>query len=104
APAEPRVHPVSRRPGAVAGALALLALYRPASAGDPAKTPLRIDARTAGALGDGVHDDAPALQAALDRLAAPGGVLELPAGTYLLGAPLVLRGDGITVRGDGATL
>ena len=65
---------------------------------------MRIDATQAGALGDGVHDDAPALQAALDRLAPRGGVLELPAGTYEVGAPLVVRGDGVTVAGKGATL
>src|SRR5436190_11705020 len=38
-----------------------------------------------GAIGDGVHDDAPALQAALDQLATGGGgTLIVPAGKYAL--------------------
>jgi hypothetical protein len=63
-----------------------------------------IDAREAGARGDGATDDRPAVQAALDRLAGGGGVLRFPAGAYTLGAPLMVRGDGIVLRGDGATL
>ena len=71
---------------------------------EPAQAPEQINARDAGARADGVHDDAPALQAALDRLADRGGVLDLPAGTYLVGAPLVMRGDNVVLRGDGATV
>jgi hypothetical protein len=91
---------------AAAGALALVLLSGApgAGAGEPAEPPVRIDATQAGALGDGVHDDGPALQAALDRLAQRGGVLELAAGTYEIGAPLVIRGDGITLAGKGATV
>ena len=56
------------------------------------------------AVGDGVHDDTAALQAALDtaRKSSTGGVVYLPAGTYriadtntlVLGAHSVLYGDG----------
>jgi nitrous oxidase accessory protein NosD len=72
--------------------------------GAPAALPERIDARDAGAIGDGHQDDAAALQKALDRLAPAGGVLYLPAGIYLVGSPLVIRGDHVTLKGDGATL
>jgi parallel beta-helix repeat protein len=73
---------------------------------DAAATPARqtIDAREAGARGDGSHDDASALQAALDRLAGTGGMLKLPGGTYVIGRPLVVRGDHVAVAGEGALL
>ena len=85
--------------------LTLLAVLLAAASAavEPAQAPEQINARDAGARADGVHDDAPALQAALDRLADRGGVLDLPAGTYLVGAPLVMRGDNVVLRGDGAT-
>src|SRR5215207_783745 len=42
-----------------------------------------------GALGDGVADDGPALQKALDALAdAGGGTLFIPAGSYLVATPV----------------
>jgi hypothetical protein len=86
-----------------AAALALLAALGPARAAPPAPRQA-VDARQAGALGDGSHDDAPALQAALDRLAATGGMLRLPAGTYAIARPLVVRGDDVAVAGEGAVL
>jgi hypothetical protein len=43
--------------------------------------------------GDGVHDDAAAIQARLDR-----GGYALPAGTYLVTAPLVLRSARCVLR------
>jgi hypothetical protein len=86
----------------LAVAVMLVALTTAAGRADGPRA--RIDAREAGAAGDGTRDDAPALQAALDRLAAAGGVLELSAGTYVIGAPLVVRGDGVALRGAGATL
>ena len=89
---------MSRR--ALGGALVLAVAVARAHAA----VPLEVDARAAGAVADGVRDDAPALQAALDRLAAAGGVLRLPAGTYVLGVPLVVRGDRVALRGDGAVL
>src|SRR5438552_14958739 len=106
APAQPRVRAVRGELGWGAWTLTLLAvLLAVASAAvEPAQAPEQINARDAGARADGVHDDAPALQAALDRLADRGGVLDLPAGTYLVGAPLVMRGDNVVLRGDGATV
>jgi parallel beta-helix repeat protein len=85
-----------------AAALAVLAILGTAAAAPPARQ--MIDAREAGALGDGSRDDAPALQAALDRLAASCGMLRLPAGTYVISRPLVVRGDHVAVAGEGAVL
>ena len=86
-----------------AAALALLAALGAADAAPPPARQM-IDAREAGALGDGSRDDTPALQAALDRLAASGGVLRLPAGTYVIARPLVVRGDHVAIAGEGAVL
>lgn len=45
-----------------------------------------------GALGDGVNDDASAIQAAITACAAVGGgTVYFPAGTYLIGTKLTLR-------------
>jgi hypothetical protein len=68
--------------------------------------------RDFGALGDGVTDDAPAINAAIVELFGkqniPGNLttsrhvsLYLPAGVYLLNSPLLL-GPGVSLRGDGA--
>lgn len=84
-------------------AVALLCVAASAAAA-PSPARLALDARQAGAVGDGRHDDAARLQAALDRLAPAGGVLRLPAGTYVVGRPLVVRGDSVTLAGDGAVL
>jgi len=86
----------------LAVAVALLAGLVAAEAAPPPRQAL--DAREAGAVGDGVRDDSPALQSALDRLAAGGGTLRIPAGTYAIGRPLVIRGDSVTVAGEGAVL
>src|SRR5688572_16542555 len=43
-----------------------------------------------GAVGDGVADDGPAFQSALDALAdAGGGTLHVPAGFYLIKTPVI---------------
>ena len=56
----------------------------------------RIDVRAHGATGDGVTDDAPAIQRALDA-AAGGGTVVLPPSDrpYLVGRTLTVHGDGI---------
>ncbi len=62
------------------------------------------DVRTCGAVGDGVAIDTPALQRAIDRVAADGGgTVSLPPGRYVSGS-LLLR-SGVTLRVErGATL
>lgn len=46
-----------------------------------------INVKDFGATGDGVHDDAPAIQAAFDALGSPTkGVLNVPPGLYKLGS------------------
>jgi hypothetical protein len=58
-----------------------------------------IDVKSRGALGDGIADDAPAIQQAID--AAPAGsVVFFPVGTYFVKSPLALR-SGITLLGEG---
>src|SRR4051812_5628015 len=54
-----------------------------------------------GIVGDGVADDAPAIQAAIDAAAGRGGAVFLPAGRYRLAAALQAR-SGVTLAGDGA--
>lgn len=51
-----------------------------------------------GAYGDGIADDAPAIQSALDK-AENGGKVYIPAGNYRIGRTLYI-GDGTTVWAD----
>src|SRR2546429_9681376 len=51
-----------------------------------------------GAKGDGVADDAPAINAALAAVPAAGGVLELSPGGYRITAPLHPSQKGILAR------
>ena len=37
-----------------------------------------------GAIGDGVHDDTAAIQAAINSLPSTGGIVQIPAGTYMI--------------------
>jgi hypothetical protein len=55
-----------------------------------------------GAVGDGVHDDAPAIQAAIDALPA-GGILRLEPRTYKLNTGLLIH-KPLTVEGNGGLL
>jgi hypothetical protein len=77
--------------GALGGAAALAALpAAPAAAAAPQGVVL--NALEHGVVGDGVADDAPAINALITRLAArDGGVLALPPGTYLVQSPVILR-------------
>jgi hypothetical protein len=61
----------------------------------------RAHVAPSGIVGDGVADDAPAIQAAIDVAAQRGGTVYLPAGRYRLAAGLLAR-SGITIAGDGA--
>jgi hypothetical protein len=58
-----------------------------------------VNARAAGARGDGSTDDTAALQAALD--AAEGGTLYLPAGTYVIDSVTLRPGARVRLLGDG---
>ncbi len=55
-----------------------------------------------GATGDGVTDDAAAIQAALTAVGTTGGVVYLPEGTYIIGTPLVVPSwTPFTMKGSG---
>ena len=59
-----------------------------------------VNAQTAGAAGDGVTDDAAAIQAAIDGASVPG-VIYFPAATYHIESQLTLK-SGIVLRGEGS--
>ena len=63
----------------------------------------RFDPRDWGALFDGAHDDAPAIQAALNAAAtAGGGVVHLPdtqGGPVLIGSGLIVSASGVRLEG-----
>jgi hypothetical protein len=59
--------------------------------------------RSFGAKGDGVTDDAAALQAAINALPAAGGEILFPPGTYLISATLTLPNKPIKIVGAGRT-
>jgi hypothetical protein len=44
-----------------------------------------VSVKDFGALGDGINDDAPAIQAAVNSLPVTGGIIYFPVGTYMLG-------------------
>lgn len=63
---------------------------------------------TFGAVGDGVTDDAAAIQAAIDAVGSGGGVVYFPRGDYLIGTPLTVGGEGdartgVVLRGEVCT-
>lgn len=62
-----------------------------------------VNLRTAGAAGDGSEDDGPALQSALNRLAAEGGgTLVVPPGVYRIASPVSRDFPGAVVLVVGA--
>lgn len=62
----------------------------------------RLTARDFGAAGDGISDDGPALQAAMNAAAAAGKLLEIGEGSHRTSMPLVLPGAaaGLIMRGS----
>lgn len=54
-----------------------------------------------GAVGDGVHDDAPAIQAAIDAMPT-GGILGLTDADYRLNSTVTVRDKTVRIVGDGA--
>ena len=82
----------------IAAGLASLAV--PAAGAELSGTAF-LDAAAFGARGDGVADDAGALQAALDALPS-GGTLRIPAGRYRVSRGLVLPPrENARIMGDG---
>jgi len=65
-----------------------------------------VDVRAKGALGNGVHDDTAAIQAAIDALPTTGGTVTIPAGHYMVNAtkPIKLRSHTALVMDPAATL
>ena len=55
-----------------------------------------------GALGDAVHDDAPALQKAVNAAQSSGRTLRLPAGVYLGNSTVVVAADEPLKKGSPA--
>ena len=66
-----------------------------------------VNLRDYGALGDGLTDDSPALQQALDDLADSGsGTLKVPAGHYVLRTPVLKQfapGTLLSIEGEPST-
>ncbi|HET6747595.1 MAG TPA: glycoside hydrolase family 55 protein [Candidatus Saccharimonadales bacterium] len=65
------------------------------------KASFALNVKDFGALGNGVHDDTSAIQAALNNLPAAGGTVFVPAGTYVISSPIQL-GEGARLMGAGA--
>ncbi len=57
-----------------------------------------INVREAGAKGDGVSDDTPIIQQALDALAQRGGTIYFPEGRYRITQPLLTTGSHPSVK------
>jgi hypothetical protein len=67
----------------------------------PADGVMVADVRELGARGDGIADDTPAFDAALNLARGKGGVVRVPAGEYRVERVLRLDRDGIVLRGEG---
>lgn len=58
-----------------------------------------VNVKDYGAVGDGVTDDASAIQAAIDSIGASGGEVFFPSGTYLVNAQIDLK-TRLTILGE----
>lgn len=75
---------------------------RAGSAKPPRKMPTRKEWDPL--YGDGIHDDAPALQSMMNQQSQHGEIVELPAGTYAIAQTLHVPDEVRELRGGGATL
>lgn len=68
--------------------------------------PTTIEVRSKGALGNGVHDDTAAFQAAINALPSNGGTVHVPAGHYMINAlkPIKMRSHTRLLMDNAATL
>ncbi|GEM_PF-2577183 len=66
--------------------------------------PGRLDARWFGVKADGVTDDGPALQAALDALPEDGGTVLLPSGRMRITSPLQIQKSFVNMEGTNCGL
>lgn len=98
------VFPVQSTPRAASGVESYVPIHQDVEAlkrYDVILTQSRRIVTEFGAVGDGITDDSPAIQAAIDAVAAAGGIVALPAGVYLIGTTLLHRSN-VTIIGHGA--
>lgn len=62
-----------------------------------------LHVRDFGAVGNGVADDGPAIQAAINALGAAGGVVFLGARTYRINTPITVTSASVRIQGQGFT-
>ena len=103
----PRPHGTPRAIMVGARLLAALASSQLLAVGGGASPPAgpageQLDAREFGAAGDGVHDDAPALQKAVNAAQSSGRTLRIPAGVYLVNSTVVVAPDEPLKKGSPA--
>ncbi|WP_206020890.1 glycosyl hydrolase family 28-related protein [Roseococcus sp. SYP-B2431] len=60
-----------------------------------------VDVRDFGAVGDGVANDAPAIQAAINALGAAGGTVNLGPRTYRLNSAVTISSNAVRLQGAG---
>jgi Pectate lyase superfamily protein/Right handed beta helix region len=102
---EPELSPqtLSRRAfvatAGIAGA-GLTAALRPGPAQGATSIPEPNNVYTYGAVGDGLHDDTAAFQAAIDALPSGGGSVYAPRGTFLIDS-VSISDPNVTLFGDG---
>lgn len=90
-----------RRAAAGSGALAASTFGAVQTPSPPEPQNINVRSAPYNAVGDGVADDRPAIQAALDDAERAGGTwVYLPAGTYVIGGTLILR-DRANLTGAG---
>ena len=62
-----------------------------------------VHVRDFGAVGNGVADDGPAIQAAINALAGTGGIVRFGPRTYRIGTGVVVSGVSVRLQGAGFT-